>query len=215
MTSCTKTSERLVHARILLVRHGRTCWNVERRRQGREDIPLDDVGRDSADALGAALAGEAIDAIYASPLSRARDTAAPTALAHGLPIIVDDDLLELDFGAFSGTSCADAKVRLRKDYLKTPLPGGERLADAWRREERFMSRIRPELLAGKTLLIVGHKCLNRLLLGILQGRSLEEAAADNAYRPSPGSMVALHLELEGDQLRVLEIKVATDAADPE
>jgi glucosyl-3-phosphoglycerate phosphatase len=213
MTRCKTNPKHRPHARILLVRHGRTRWNVERRRQGREDIPLDNVGRSSADALSVLLAAEAIDAIYSSPLSRVRDTAEPTAVAHDLPITIDDDLLELDFGTFSGTSRMDAKVRLRKDYLRTPLPGGESLADAWQRAERFMSRIKPELMTGRTLLIVSHKRLNRLLLGVLQGRSLEETAADNSYRPSPGAMVTLQLARDNDQWRVLAIGGQSDASD--
>jgi broad specificity phosphatase PhoE len=213
MDSASERSKAQTISRILLVRHGRTHWNVERRRQGREDIPLDVAGREAAEALRVLLAKVAIYAIYSSPLRRARDTAEPTAREHGLPILIDDDLLELDFGAFSGTSRAEAKVRLRKDYLRAPLPGGESLADAWSRADRFVARITPDLRAGRTVLIVGHKRLNRLLLGILKEQTLEEAAADNSYRPEPGSVLDLHLSVGNNQLRILSTEGVLHAHD--
>jgi broad specificity phosphatase PhoE len=208
-----RTSKANTNARILLVRHGRTHWNLQRRRQGREDIPLDDVGREAAEALRVQLTKVEIDAIYSSPLSRARDTAEPTAREHGLPIIVDDDLLELDFGSFSGTSRAEAEVRLRKDYLHSPLPEGESLSDAWNRAERFVARVIPDLRAGRTVLVVGHKRLNRLLLGVLKEQTLEEAAADNSYRPEPGSVLDLHLSVDNNQLRILSTEGVLHAHD--
>jgi broad specificity phosphatase PhoE len=203
----------LARARIFLIRHGRTLWNVERRRQGREDIPLDEEGRVQADSLCAALAHERIDAIYASPLVRARDTAEPTARAHDLSVQIDEDLLELDFGAFSGSLRSEVKVKLRKDYLYTPLPDGESLFDAWRRADRFAARIGPALHDGQTLLIAGHQRLNRLLLGVLEGRTLEAAARCNTYRPAPGALVDIRLEASDGGLRVATIE--GDAHDPD
>ena len=69
--------------RILAIRHGETAWNVETRLQGHLDIPLNDTGLLQADRLARALTGrEAVDAIYASDLSRAHTTA--QALAHAM-----------------------------------------------------------------------------------------------------------------------------------
>lgn len=60
---------------IILVRHGRTPWNKDKIFRGSKDIPLDDIGREEAWALGEWLKEETIHAAYSSPLSRARDTA--------------------------------------------------------------------------------------------------------------------------------------------
>ncbi len=61
--------------KIFLARHGETEWNRINRFQGISDISLNAKGRDQAEALASALKDETIDAIYSSPLTRARETA--------------------------------------------------------------------------------------------------------------------------------------------
>lgn len=190
--------------RILLARHGRTRWNLENRRLGRRDVPLDDVGRAQALAIRDLLANEPIDAIYASPLSRARETAAPLSLARGLAVQIDDDLTEFDFGEFCGTSQADVQVKLKGDYLYDPVPGGESLRDAWIRAERFAARVTPILAEGAHLLVVSHRRLNRLLDGVLLGYTLEETVVETGYHPWPGSVLDIRLDVTGNELRVID-----------
>lgn len=70
--------------RIILVRHGQTKWNSEGRVQGRTDIPLNARGMAQAEAVGEWLSGRKIDAVYASPLMRAHDTAKAIADRQGV-----------------------------------------------------------------------------------------------------------------------------------
>ena len=87
---------------LLLVRHGETYWNAEGRLQGHSDRPLNAHGRRQARALAERLAGDAIDALYASDLSRARETAEIVGAHLGLSVAVDPDLREKDWGSWEG-----------------------------------------------------------------------------------------------------------------
>ena len=87
---------------LLLVRHGETDWNAERRWQGHADVPLNDRGREQARTLADRLAGERIDAIYTSDLGRARETAEILAARLGVPVVTDPDLREIDVGSREG-----------------------------------------------------------------------------------------------------------------
>jgi len=89
-------------ATLLLIRHGETDWNAEHRWQGHADVPLNARGREQAKALAEELAPEGVDAIYASDLSRARDTAEIVGARLGVPVVVDPDLREIDVGSREG-----------------------------------------------------------------------------------------------------------------
>lgn len=99
--------------RILAIRHGETAWNVDTRLQGHLDIPLNEVGLRQAQHLARALAGrDAINAIYASDLSRARDTAQAIAQAFGHTVTTHAGLRERHFGAFQGRTFAEIETEL-------------------------------------------------------------------------------------------------------
>jgi broad specificity phosphatase PhoE len=96
---------------ILLVRHGETDWNLERRVQGHSDRPLNETGRAQARALAEQLAGEPVEAVYSSDLVRALDTARPLAEALGLPVHTLPGLREKHFGTWEGLT--DTEIRER------------------------------------------------------------------------------------------------------
>jgi phosphoserine phosphatase len=89
---------------LLLVRHGETDWNRERRFQGHADEPLNDVGREQARKLAEALAGERIDAVYTSDLLRARETAEILAAPLDAEVVALRELREIDVGSWQGLS---------------------------------------------------------------------------------------------------------------
>jgi len=146
----------------LLLRHGQTPLSAERRFAGRGDIPLTETGRRQAAAAAARLAARGgIDVIVSSPLRRTRRTAEAVAEATGAPVVVDDDLVETDFGKWEGLSFAEAGAQ-DPDEMRAWLadadaapPGGESFATAGRRVLGALDR----LLAAypeRTLLIVSH-----------------------------------------------------------
>src|SRR6478735_1378733 len=92
---------------LLLVRHGETDWNAEGRLQGHTDRPLSDYGRRQAQELAGELEDEELKAIYSSDLVRARGTAEIVGERLGLPVVLDVDLREKDWGAWEGLSAVE------------------------------------------------------------------------------------------------------------
>lgn len=87
---------------ILLIRHGETEWNAEKRLQGHLDIPLNPQGQQQAQALADFLSEQTLAAVYASDLQRARQTAQAIASEQDLPLHIEIGLRERCFGAFEG-----------------------------------------------------------------------------------------------------------------
>jgi probable phosphoglycerate mutase len=132
----------------VLLRHGETSWNLQGYYQGQEDVPLNEQGQKQASAVAAALQQDQVDAIVASPLKRALDTASAVwKKGHkaDVPEIVHDPrLMEMHLGSIQGLHRDDpqcqeffeerSKAVDRNDYsLKAPGPGGESLQDVRRR----------------------------------------------------------------------------------
>jgi broad specificity phosphatase PhoE len=192
-------------ARLYLVRHGRTGGNGNRY-VGWADEPLDEVGRKQARAVADRLAGEAIDAVYASPLSRAVDTARPLAERHGAPLRVRAELKEIDYGGYQGVLKADRKLRLRKHHLYDAMPGGESLHDVFRRIERLHRELEPELRAGRGVAAVGHFWSLRMLVGVLAGTPFEELFARSVeFSPENGSVWRMDVLEAGERLRLGDV----------
>lgn len=117
---------------LIVIRHGETPWNRERRMQGTTDTPLSDVGRAQARALGQRLADRAFAALYSSNLARARDTASAIAESAGRDIITDPRLQERRFGIFEGLTAAEIMSRYPDEHARFSsrdpdyaVPGGE------------------------------------------------------------------------------------------
>lgn len=146
---------------LVLVRHGETRWNAERRMQGRTDNPLSATGRAQARATAVALEGFVPQAVVASPLVRARQTAGVIAAHLGVAdVALDVDLVERDFGDAEGMPAAMAVERWPAgDY-----PRGEALADVADRGARALAR-----LGGVDAIVVAHGVLLRATLELVTG----------------------------------------------
>jgi 2,3-bisphosphoglycerate-dependent phosphoglycerate mutase len=134
--------------RLVAVRHGETAWNVETRIQGQIDIGLNAAGRTQAQRLARALADEKFDAVYASDLRRAADTARALAERAGVALQTDASLRERGFGSFEGLTWAeveqqhpDASRRWRERDASFGPPGGETLAAFYERAVSALAAI--------------------------------------------------------------------------
>ena len=155
---------------IIIIRHGETEWNKTGRFQGHSDVPLSAEGRAQAAALGQNLALDHVDAIYASDLTRAMETAAPLAKRFGFEVISDPLLRELNFGAWEGRSFSDVNAEnpnAMKQFYNDPeyadIPDSEPFPDF---QKRVAGRVREiaELHRGKRIVIVSHGASIRILL---------------------------------------------------
>ena len=157
---------------IWLVRHGETEWSRDGRHTGVTDIPLTDLGRSQAKALGTRLADHRFSLVLTSPRSRAVDTA--RLAGFGAVAIADQDLAEWDYGALEGRRTEEIVA----DYpgwaiWKGPWPGGETVDQVSARADRVLARCQGPDVEGDAL-VFGHGHMLRVLaarwLG-LPGRS--------------------------------------------
>jgi broad specificity phosphatase PhoE len=155
---------------FLLVRHGQTVWNAERRMQGRSDSALTAHGRAQAAQSGALIARLGFDAAFASPLGRVRETAAIMA-AHGpFAPMFDERLQEWDCGAWSGRLVDDVERTdptgiegwRGGDWEFRP-PGGESFSDVVARARNFLA----DAPAVQRIVIAAHGVMNRALTAAL------------------------------------------------
>ncbi|WP_371371356.1 alpha-ribazole phosphatase [Sporomusa aerivorans] len=148
--------------RLIIVRHGQTLWNLERKYQGHSDIALTEKGLQQAEAVAARLAAESIEAVYASDLSRAYKTAECIAVKHNLKVNVVPELREIRFGEWEGLTYEEITVRwpgLLGKLWSTPdeieIPGGETFRQLKERAYDAVNRIvaaHPE----QTVAVVAH-----------------------------------------------------------
>ncbi len=148
---------------IFLLRHGETRWNREGRCQGSSDIELNETGQRQASEVAGHLSGRRIDAVYASDLRRARETAEIVGGPHEVAVRIEPDLRELDHGAMEGLTFVDVRARfaeLIEQWRTRPeaveLPGGERLVDVDRRVWSALNRIVEGHDEDHTLVVVSH-----------------------------------------------------------
>lgn len=146
---------------VWLVRHGETEWARLGRHTGRTDIPLTEVGRDQARALGRRLARHHFGAVLTSPLSRAAETA--RIAGYSETAVAVDDLMEWDYGVLEGRTRADIRSEMPDWTIwRGPWPRGETAAQVGVRADRVIARIR-DARDGGDVLVFAHGHLLRVL----------------------------------------------------
>lgn len=174
--------------KVILIRHGETSTSGKSY-AGRSDVSLTPHGHEQARRIAEGLAVEPLTDMLVSPLSRAIDTAAPLGRQHALDPQVTPALSEIDFGVLEGQDKGVLGVNLRKSHAHLPIPGGESLADVWKRAGDVINLIPAS--PGTLCAVVGHFWINRLLWGRLRGLSFEAACASRDFRPATGSWAAI------------------------
>jgi alpha-ribazole phosphatase len=159
--------------RLLLVRHGKTEWNGLSRFQGKSDVPLNDEGKCQAELLAARLEAWQPDALFSSPLSRARETAETLASRNpGISPVLLEELSEIGFGSWEGRSIHEIESadpesfrRWKDSPFDYPPPGGESFASV---ESRVRSAL-GEILSkgGERIVVVSHGGILRAMLALL------------------------------------------------
>lgn len=172
-------------ARLVLLRHGESQWNLENRFTGWVDVPLSPKGIEEAKQAGEKLRGLTLDRAFSSVLTRANETLRIVLEVLGqtnIPIEKDKALNERMYGELQGLNKAetakkygDAQVKIwRRSYDVKP-PGGESLKDtAERTLPYYQNMIKPHLLKGETIIIAAHGNSLRALVMELDHLSKEE-----------------------------------------
>lgn len=157
--------------RLLLIRHAETAIAMRGRCQGVLDVDLSPLGTRRARALAEILRHEAIDAVYASPLRRAKASAQPLAIALDHELRIEDDLHEIDFGRCEGMTYAEIEVEfpeVYREWMTSPatveFPEGESFAVVQHRAWATMERLRARHPEG-TIAVYTHAGVLRAILG--------------------------------------------------
>ncbi|MFE2957592.1 acid phosphatase [Nocardia tengchongensis] len=149
--------------RLIVLRHGETAWSAARRHTGRTDIPLTEIGEAQARSAGTLLRG--LDLSNPLVLSSPRQRALRTAELAGLTgVIVDDDLVEWDYGEYEGLTTPEIQRMSPGWTIWTgAVPEGESAEHVHKRADHVLATVIPEL-ATRDVVLVGHGHFSRALI---------------------------------------------------
>jgi broad specificity phosphatase PhoE len=155
---------------IYLVRHGQTAWNKEEIFRGRTDIPLDETGLKEAEGMAGFFDGIPIEAIYASPLTRAWQTAEALARPRNLEIQRREGLIDMCFGRWERRAFKEVmeteselfRVWVEETH-RLAIPGGETIGQVQERAMAVVNEV-ADRHAGKAVVLVTHRVVNKLII---------------------------------------------------
>jgi len=194
---------------IYFVRHGQTQWNVEKRLQGWEPVPLNEAGVTQAKRAAAELKELSITAIYSSPVLRAKQTADIIAEPHKLDVRTDDGLGERNEGMLVGLTWEEAKQKYpeflkdrKKEDIDWSFPEGESTREtidrAWATFEKLAKNHQP----GERIVMVSHGALMRALIHVAHGGKPEEIY----HREYPDNAEIAEVHWDGKQAKIVQWK---------
>ncbi|MBV1848729.1 bifunctional RNase H/acid phosphatase [Catellatospora tritici] len=156
--------------RLILVRHGETPLTAQKRYSGRGDVPLSERGELQAAATARRVAGLGPDRVICSPLKRCKATARAIAkAAGGVPVEVEPELIECDFGAWEGLTFGEVRDQYAAELsawlasTSVAPPGGESFQKVAKRVRGVVGRLQTQY-EGSTLAVVSHVSPIKLIL---------------------------------------------------
>ena len=161
--------------RVLLIRHGATVLSAEDRFAGSTDVELSDEGRRQAGTLGERLAELPLDALYASPMKRTRETARLVAGPRKLEPTIDAGLREIDHGRWEGLTRKEVEAKFGEEYGNWEQDPFTFAPEGGESGLSVMARALPVLRSivvrhpNQSVAVISHKATIRLLLSSLLG----------------------------------------------
>lgn len=162
--------------KLLVIRHGETKSNAEKRFSGHQDVELTEKGIWQAEQLSYRLRNEKIDAVYSSDLKRAIHTARIILQNHDLPLNIEPHFREISFGDWEGLRFEELDSESGENHStgwwnqpESPLPGGESVCDLKKRVLIGLEKVIQENDNDeqcKTIAIVCHGGVSRIIIGI-------------------------------------------------
>lgn len=153
------------------VRHGITDWNIEKRAQGHQDIPLNPEGRNQVNALSLRLVSDHWDYIYSSDLNRAAETAIAISKVINKPVIYDKRLREVFWGALEGTTKEERIIKWGENWSELD-HGIESDESASARGLSFVEEVINKHPDSKILFVSHGSLLDQILRGLLKDTEL-------------------------------------------
>ena len=148
--------------KLYIIRHGQTDWNIAKKIQGRQDIPLNERGHFQAQCLRKAMENRPITAVFSSPQIRAMETAIAVASPAGVPVIPVRDLMEINYGVWEGKTEEELLRDDRALYeawwshpAETAPPEGESINQVNERCRQAWKEIKPQLTGDAAIVAHG------------------------------------------------------------
>lgn len=194
---------------LYIFRHGRTVWNADRRIQGSADIDLTEEGRKMAQVTAEAIRDIHFDAIYASPLRRAYETACILKGDRALTVIKEPRIRELNFGVLEGTSFENIQnpeaapdfgvFFTHPELYQRPL-NGESLEELCARTADFIEDIKKKHKNSDRIMIVAHGAANKAMLKYIRGLDMKDLWYGNLQK----NCGAVIVELAGETYHIVD-----------
>lgn len=192
---------------LLIVRHGQTPWNVERRVMGMRPIGLTEVGKEQLSSMAQLLAPIDLDAIYCSPAKRTRESADILAAGRSIPLHEDEAFAEVDYGDWIGEPFTFFEGTPDfYSYIASPstfqIPGGERILEMQKRVVAGVERIRANHQNGRVVIVTHADIVKSIIVHYLD-HSLDYW---HRYAVANGSLAALRFSKEDARLLALNLR---------